>query len=230
MKRYLTLLLFLLPAFALAEESTPDAEESTPVAMSPAELAADSDLVVLAQLDRVNYEKRRGFPVEGTAWFNVLVRYKVPQPIDRIRLVEEGFGEDRCYFENVPMWLELPRFLLFLNQAEGRNFEGNRNGCKLEVLVTRDNRYAVRWPQEGLHLTAEEEEQWVRELDFHGPSAYVDVSEMTSIRREDVQERYFLATDDENRRYRYTRGILLEDFRRLLGEENLTQDRQQRGR
>jgi hypothetical protein len=221
MKKYLIALLLLLPALALAEDSSPRA-------MSPAELAADSDLVVLAQLDRVNYEKRRGFAVEGTAWLNVLVRYKVPQPIDRIRLVEEGFGDDRCYFEDVPMWLEMPRYLLFLNQAEGRNFEGNRNGCKLEVLVTRDNRYTVRWPQDGLHLDSEDE-ALVQELEFHGPNATIDVSEMTSIRREDLQQRYFLV-DAGDGNYRYTRGILLEDFRKLLGEDNLTQDRQTRGR
>lgn len=221
MKNFLTALLLLLPALTLAEEPTPRA-------MSPAELAKDSDLVVLAQLDRVNYEKRRGFAVEGTAWLNVLVRYKVPQPVDRIRLVEEGFGDDRCYFEDVPLWLEMPRYLLFLNQTEGRSFEGNRNGCKLEVLVTRDNRYAVRWPQDSLHLDAEGE-ALVQELDFHGPNATVDVSEMTSIRREDMQQRYFLV-DAGDGHYRYTRGILLEDFRKLLGQDNLTQDRQTRGR
>jgi hypothetical protein len=221
MKRYLTALLILLPALLLAEDTPPPR-------MTPAELAADSDLVVLAQLDRVNYEERRGFPVKGTAWLNVLVRYKVDQPIDMIRLVEEGFGPDRCYFDDIPMWQELPRYLLFLNRTEGRSFEGNRNGCKLEVLVTRDNRYAVRWPQENLHLDAAGE-ALVQELDFHGPNAFVDVSEMTSIRREDLTERYFLV-EDEQGRFRYSRGIPIEDFRTLLGAENLTQDRQLRTR
>jgi hypothetical protein len=221
MKNLMIALLLLLPATLMAEETTSRA-------LSPAELAADSDVVVLAQLDRVNYEMRRGFPVEGRAWLKVLVRYKVPQPLDLVRVGEEGFSDDRCYFDEVPMWKELPRYLLFLNQDEGRGFRGNRNGCKLDVLVTSDNRYAVRWPQDNLHLDTFGE-SLVQELDFHGPSAFVDVSEMTSIRREDLQQRYFLADDGEGR-YRYTRGILLEDFRQLLGEDNLTQDRQIRGR
>ncbi|MFU8833472.1 MAG: hypothetical protein ACNA7J_15140 [Wenzhouxiangella sp.] len=212
---------FLLPTLALAEDEPPRA-------MTPAELAADSDVVVLVQLDRVNYEFRRGFPVKGSAWVKVLVRYKVPEPMDRIRIVEQGFGDDRCYFDEIPMWQEQPRYLMFLNRDEERDFRGHRDGCKLEVLVTRDNRYAVRWPQDALVLD-EAGEQLVRELDFHGAGAFVDVSEMTSIRREDLQEKYYLEDVGDNN-YRYTRGILLEDFRQLLGEENLTMDRQIRGR
>jgi hypothetical protein len=222
MKRPMLVLLFLaLPFVAMAEQADR-------VPMTPAELAADSDLVVLAQVDRVDYEYRRGFPVEGRAWLKVLVRYKVPEPLDYLRVAEEGLGDDRCYFADTPMWQELPRYLVFLNSDEERGFRGNRNGCRLDVLVTGDNRYAVRWPQDGLILD-ESELGLVRELEFQGPGAFVDVREMTSIRRDDLQERYFLV-DAGSGKYRYSRGILLEDFRRLLGEENLTTDRQQRGR
>jgi hypothetical protein len=221
-------LLILLFVILLLTLALPGYAETESRPLTPAELAAESDLVVLVQVDRVNYEYRRGFPVEGRAWLKVLVRYKVPQPIDLVRLVEEGFGEDRCYFADTPMWEEPPRYLLFANQVERRNFEGNRNGCKLEVVVTRDNQYAVRWPQDNLNLD-EDGLALVRELEFQGPGASIDVSEMTSIRREDMMERYYLE-DAGDQRYRYTRGILLEDFRQLLGEENLTLDRQQRGR
>jgi len=212
----------LLPALAQTE----DGEQPRP--MSPAELAADSDVVALVQLDRVNYETRRGFPVRGSAWVKVLVRYKVPEPMARIRIVEEGFGGDRCYFDDeIPMWREQPRYLMFLKR-ENRDFTGHRGCCKLEVLVTRDNRYAVRWPQDNLVLD-ETGRQLIRELDFHGTGAFVDVSEMTSIRREDIAKKYYLEDAGDNN-FRYTRGILLEDFRQLLGDENLTMDRQLRGR
>lgn len=222
MKRPMLLfLLLILPFLALAEQADR-------VQMTPAELAADSDLVVLAQVDRVDYEYRRGFPVEGRAWLKVLVRYKVPEPLDYLRVAEEGLGDDRCYFADTPMWQELPRYLVFLNTDEGRGFSGNRNGCRLDVLVTGDNRYAVRWPQDGLILD-ESGLGLVQELEFQGPGAFVDVREMTSIRRDDLQERYFLV-DAGSGKYRYSRGILLEDFRQLLGEENLTTDRRQRGR
>ncbi|TVQ40626.1 MAG: hypothetical protein EA370_03475 [Wenzhouxiangella sp.] len=226
MRKLITLVLTaaLLPGLLAAETG-----RSGP---SPAELAASSEVVVLARLDRANYDKRRGFPVRGSAWVRVLVAYKVPHPMDLIRIFEEGLGEDRCYFDDAPLWQESPRYILFLNHKEQRSYEGNRATCRLDVLVTRDNRYAVRWPQAGLYLS-DDELDLVQELEFHGPGATLDASEMTSIRREETMASYFMVEDGEDRskaRLRYTRGILLEDFRTLLGSENLTSDRIQRGR
>jgi hypothetical protein len=152
----------------------------------------------------------------------------VPQPIDLIRIVEEGFGPDRCYFPDIPLWQELPRYLLFLNRGEGRDYTGHRAGCMLEVLVTADNRYAVRWPQDALLLN-EDELELVEELDFIGPGAAVDATDTTSIGRAALIEDYYME-DLGNRTLRYTRGIPLEVFReQIMGSEALTRDRQQRG-
>jgi hypothetical protein len=70
----------------------------------------------------------------------------------------------------------------------------------------------------------------VQELDFQGPGAFVDVSEMTSIRRDDLQERYFLVDAGEWSSIATAAAFCWKISARLLGEENLTQDRQQRGR
>ena len=225
MKNIVSFLLLLLPALVLADEAEDDAP---PPERHPSELASESDLVALVQVDRTHYERKRGAPVAGTAWLEVLLPYKVERPIDRIRLIEEGFGEDRCYFDDAPLWAEQPRYLVFLTAADKGNFEGHRSTCKLHVVVTTNNRYAVRWPQDDLHLEASDE-ALIQELEFIGPGSTIDVSEMTSIRRDNLQKRYLLA-DAGDGRYRYTRGILLEDFRTLLGADNLTLDRQQLGR
>jgi len=222
---FLFVLLATSSTLTLADE---DDAEPAPPDLHPEALASESDLVALIQVDRTDYERRRGAPVAGTGWLQVLLPYKVQRPIDRIRVVEEGFGEDRCYFDDAPLWEEQPRYLVFLTAAEKGNFQGHRSTCKLHVLVTDDNRYAVRWPQDKLHLD-EGDEALVQELDFVGPDSFIDVSEMTSIRRNDLQQQYRLE-DAGDGRYRYTRGIPLEDFRTLLGADNLTLDRQQLGR
>ncbi|AKS42588.1 hypothetical protein [Wenzhouxiangella marina] len=225
-KTILMLLAGLFSASAFAQ--SPEGSEAVQ-RLHPSQLAAESDVVVLAQLDRLDYQRRRGFPVSGNAWIRVLVPYKLPRPMDLIRIVEDGFGPDRCYFPDVPLWQELPRYLMFLNEVDNRDFEGNRGGCMLEVLVTSDNRYAVRWPQDGLVLD-EEELELVEELDFIGPGATIDVTDTTSISRAALIEDYYMV-DDGDFRFRYTRGIPLEVFRSsIMGRESLTTDRQQLGR
>jgi hypothetical protein len=224
----LVALLASAPSWAQDEQAASAETDETVTRLHPSQLAAESDLVVLGQLDRLDYERRRGFPVGGTAWVDVLVRYKVPQPIDLVRIVEEGFGPDRCYFPDVPLWQELPRYLLFLKRGEGRDYVGHRAGCMLEVLVTADNRYAVRWPQDALILK-EDELELVEELDFIGPGATMDATDTTSIGRAELIEDYYME-DLGDRTLRYTRGIPLEVFReRIMGSEALTRDRQQRG-
>lgn len=211
-------LIFCWPMAALAEETSRQPESEGP--LHPSRLAAESDLVALTQLEGLDYERRRGFPVSGHAWAEVLIRYKAPRPIDLLRIEESGLGPDRCYFPDVPLWQELPRYLVFLDQAEGRNFTGHRGGCMLEVLVTSDHRYAVRWPQDNLVLR-DEELEWVEALDFIGPGATIDSSEMTSLRREALIRDYAMEAVDRSQ-LRYTRGIPLAVFRdRIIGNDAL---------
>jgi len=215
------ILLLCLPCLASGQD--PSAQIASERLMHPSRLASDSDLVALVQLERLDYERRRGFPVGGHAWAEVLIRYKAPQAIDLVRIEEEGLGPDRCYFPDLPLWQELPRYLVFLQRADDRNFSGHRGGCMIEVLVTADHRYAVRWPQDGLVLE-EDELELVEALDFIGPGATVDVTDTTSIGRASLIEDYAME-DVGNRQFRYTRGIPLEVFReRIVGRDALTRD------
>lgn len=222
MKKILIVLALSLSFAASAQE-----EEEREI-RTPAELASESDFVLLARLEAYEYEERREIPVEGKTWFDVLVPYKVPSPTERVQVKEEGFGENKCYFADVTLWGDLPRYLLFLIRDEEGDIRGHPDGCAIPVLITTDNKYAVRWPLENVEV-GEEAENMVQEFEFHGAGAFIDLSEMTSIRREETVEQKYLVKTDSGK-HRYTRGILLEDFRQVLGKENLTKDRIQLGR
>jgi len=232
----LTFLLLFAGATSAQEPTEPDESAEDRPLTTPAQRADESDYVVLAQLHIYKYENKRDVPVAGDSWFDVLVSYKVPRPVERIKVVEEGFGERKCYFEDVELFNEMPRYLLFLvdyEQGEAGEVRGHPDGCAVPVVTTTDNRYAVRWPIENLRFDSDVE-SLVEELEFHGPGAFVDLSDMVGYRREEQIERLDLvpAEDDRGRReiYRYTRGIPLGVFRKeLIGTENLTRDRIQRG-
>ena len=85
MKRLIAVSLLLTGSLWLPPVAGQDETEAEYQPLHPSQLAAESDAVVLAQVDRVNYETRRGFPVSGAAWIRVLVRYKVPSPIDFVK-------------------------------------------------------------------------------------------------------------------------------------------------
>lgn len=218
------------------EQTSEEQAEQEWTPKTPSELAAESDYVVLAQLDIYKYQKRRDIPVSGDSWFDVLVPYKVPRPVERFKVVEEGYGERKCYFE-ADLWNEMPRYLLFLvdyPDGDAGEVRGHPDGCALSVLTTTDNKYVVRWPIENMRFETDIE-SLVEEFEFQGPGATVDLSDRIGFRREEEVERLFLEpveTDDRGRDfiYRYTRGIPLGVFReQVLGTEHLTRDRVQRG-
>jgi len=216
-----------LPTPALAQEAGSQAAPDR--SFHPSQLASESELVALIQLERLNYERRRGFPVGGHAWVDVLIRYKTDDPIDRLRVQEAGLGPDRCYFPDVPLWQELPRYLVFLHRAGRGDFTGHRGGCMLEVLVTAEHRYAVRWPQDGLVLK-DDELELVETLEFIGPGATIEGAELTSLRREALIRDYAME-EAEGRALRYTRGIPLEIFREhIIGNQALAREDRQRVR
>ena len=232
------LLLLSLPLAAQdASESdeSADGDENKPLT-TPSQRAAESDYVVLGQLHVYKYDTKREIPVGGHSWFDVLVSYKVPMPVERMKVFEEGFGEDKCYFDSADLFGEMPRYLLFLQDdpdSDAREVRGHDDGCALPVATTTDNQYVVIWPIENMRFEADAA-ALVEEFEFHGPGSLVDLSDLVSYRREEEIERLHLvpAKDDRRRReiYRYTRGIPLSVFRaELIGTENLTRDRIQRG-
>jgi hypothetical protein len=185
-----------------------------------AERAGSSDIVVLAQLDRVDYEYRRDFPVDGEAWLRPLIPYKSPRPLTGILVVsEQGLSDNECYFPRVDPWEEQPRYLLFLNRdRDDGTLEGHADGCAIEVLVNASGRYAARWPQPafgGDHGRGGERlQKRVREMTFQGPMARIDASDMLAHRRRARAERDFMEIDGSD--LLPTRGIEITALRELM--------------
>ena len=185
-----------------------------------ADRAATSDIVALAQLDRIDYEYKRNLPVEGEAWLRPLITYRSRVPLEGVIIVrEKGLSENDCYFPRIAPWDERPRYLLFLvNNSETGSIKGHPDGCAIEILVTADGSYAARWPQPafggengrgGKTLQA-----LVEEMTFQGPMARIDASDMLAHQRRERAERDFMRLEDDI--LIPTRGIELTDLRRLM--------------
>ena len=185
-----------------------------------AERAATSDIVALAQLDRIDYEYNRDFPVEGEAWLRPLITYRSQTPLKGVIIVrEQGLSENECYFPRIAPWDERPRYLLFLViDSETGTIKGHPEGCAIEILVTADGSYAARWPQSafgGENGRGDETLQaMVEEMTFQGPMARIDASDMLAHQRRERAERDFMRLEDST--LIPTRGIELTDLRRLM--------------
>lgn len=183
-----------------------------------ADRAATSDMVLLAQLERTDYEYLRGLPVDGRAWFRTLLTYKSPRTMERLIVQESGVKDIECYFPEVQAGTEQPRYLLFLVRDEEGDLRGHPDGCALEVLVSADNRYAVRWPQDALDREeARDDEQLaglVREMEFQGPGARIDATDMLAHQRRATAERDLMRVDGSE--LIPTRGIALTELRQLM--------------
>lgn len=185
-----------------------------------AERAAGSDLVVLAQLDRIDYEYNRGYPVGGRAWLRPLITYKADSELRGILVVtEHGLKENECYFPQVDPWDEAPRYLLFLNEdTDNATLEGHADGCAIEILVDSTGGYAARWPQPAFGgqngRGGETLQELVREMTFQGPMARIDASEMLAHQRRDRAQRDFMEIDGTD--LVPTRGIPLTELRQLM--------------
>nr|WHW29660.1 hypothetical protein [uncultured bacterium] len=216
MRRYLYVIILLsVSSFCLAQTEAP-APAHKP---SLSQLAAESDLVAVAQLVQTEYELTRGFPSKGHAVLRLLITYKSPREYDLIQVNEEGLKEHECYFPDTSVWQEGQRFLVFLNQDEEQVFEGHPQVCALSLLVTEQNLYALRMPQESIELGAEGS-ALVQDLVYVDPAARVDATELTRTAIAEMGERlYTRQIGDE---LIYTRGIILTDVRRLIGPEALS--------
>ncbi|MFU8878426.1 MAG: hypothetical protein ACNA7E_09815, partial [Wenzhouxiangellaceae bacterium] len=185
-----------------------------------AQRAASSDAVVLAQLDRTDYEYRRDFPVGGRAWFRPLQTWKSDRPLRGLLIVgEQGLHEHECYFPRLLPWEERPRFLLFLVRDEDSGaWRGHPDGCALEVLVNDANRYAARWPQPGFggeHGRGDEViRQSAQTMTLQGPRSRIDASDLLPHQRRELAERDFMRVEDSS--LVPTRGIELGDLRQLM--------------
>lgn len=185
-----------------------------------ADRAATSDIVALAQLDRIDYEYKRDFPVDGEAWLRPLITYRSQAPLKGVIIVrEQGLSENECYFPRMAPWDERPRYLLFLvEDSESGTIKGHPDGCAIQILVTADGSYAARWPQPAFGgedgRGGEALQALVEEMTFQGPMARIDASDMLVHQRRERAERDFMRLEDSM--LIPTRGIELTDLRRLM--------------
>jgi len=214
-------LMFLaLTAAWCGAQAQPEQTPQTPERHWLAERAATSDYVVLARLDRVDYEYERDFPIDGEAWFRPLIHYKPRAASDSLLIVhEKGLHDNECYFPEINPVDEPPRYLLFLvEDPERERLRGHPDGCAIEVLVTAENRYAARWPQPALGGTDGQGDAAlqarVKRFTFQGPSARIDAGDMLAHRRRARAEREHMELDGQF--LIPTRGIALGELRELM--------------
>ena len=190
------------------------------------ELAAAADLVGVAQVIDTDYQYTRSFPSGGTAFLRMLIPYKVTQPYDAlVQVYEEGLHEHECYFPNPPVTEEGRRYLVFLRVNPDRpgQYLGLPGGCALEMLVTTDNEYALRYPPSGIEL-ADELLPLVKPLHFSDAHAVPDNEQLAVDERNELLSGGWLKHLDDGR-FAYTHGIPVAEVRDLLGADNLTLER-----
>lgn len=218
----------LLPCAAITLAANCLAQEAAEERPTPtlAELVSSADLVAVVRVLDTDYEYTREFPSGGTAFLQVLIPYKVSRPLeDIVEVYEEGLREGECYFENPTVLEEGRRHLVFLRLSEDveDQYNGLEAGCKLDVLVTDENRYALRYPLRGLPI-ADDVSGLVRALTYQDAYAVVEEDDITPPERISLLEQGYLEVAGEQR-FRFTHGIPLEEFRSLVGPDLLTLDR-----
>lgn len=227
--RLLALLLtgiYLLPAQAQRPLPTVPEPEARLPAIALSTLTERASLVALVQVLDVDYEYTRDFPTGGTAFLKPLIVYKtaaaVPGIID---VYEEGLHVHECYFPNPSVIEEGQRFLVFLrpNPQVSGQWLGMPEGCRLSVLVTDQNRYALRYPLKGIDiLPSAELDSAAEPLTFADAHAVLSLDDLTVAERDELLAGgYLQALDDGN--FRLTHGIDLTRFRQLLGEQLTTE-------
>lgn len=230
------LLALLLPPFGAPAETAPASQadsEATPVSL--AELSRRADLIALAQVRDTDYLRRRDIPVSGSAYLQVLIPYKGDPGGELIEVYEKGLREHECYFPNPTVFEEGRRYVVFLRRdpAEPTRFRGMPEGCAVDVLVDRDNRYAVRMPVTGIEF-ADPLADRARPLAFSDPYAVVADESLPPALREAMKAARQIVPQDPGqesdassrtpvppaqgnpRGWRYTRGIELGEFRRMM--------------
>lgn len=213
-----------LPMLCMAQDAEP-AQETEPVKPSLSELAAAADLIALVRVLDTDYEYTREFPSGGSAFLEVLIPYKVSRPLeDIIEVYEEGLHQGECYFRNPTVLEEGRRHLVFLkfHPEYSDQYQGLESGCRMEVLVTADNGYALRYPISGIEVS-DDLQSVTRETTYADSYAVFRFEDLSATERVWLEENGYLTRDGEQ--YRYTHGIPISEIRKLMGPDALTLDR-----
>ena len=220
MRWIITLVLLLHAMSAFAEDT--GGPGYAPISL--AELAANADLVVLAQVKDTDYFMRRDIPVSGSAYLKVLIPYKTDHPSDLIEVYEKDLHDHECYFPNPSVFEEGRRYLLFLKQdpEDEKRYRGLPQGCALDVLVGSDNRYVLRFPVTGIDLSDPLGELAV-DTKFSDRYAIVDDEDLLPARREAMlADGLIVPYASPEVKWIYTKGIRLSAVRKLMRTDSLS--------
>lgn len=189
--------------------------------ISLTELAARADLVAIAQVKDTDYVFTRSFPSEGSAYLKLLISYKVNQPGEEIiEVYEKGLHAHECYFENPTVFEEGRRYLVFFRNDpdDPETYRGLAEGCALEIFVTGENRYALKYPADGAALS-DDLEELATAYDFHDNYAVVSEDALSPAQRDDLLARGLIVRYED--KFKYTHGIDLTTARKLIDAEAL---------
>lgn len=215
-RRYfrMTAVAFLVMTVALAMATRSHAQDLTE-ATSLADLAAHADVVALARVEDTDYRYRREYPYRGSAYLKVLIAYKGEKLPQRLEVYEEGLHPYECYFEQPQVLREGRRYIVFLRADPNKagRYRGLPRGCALDVLVTDQNRYAVRMPVDGIDLS-DDLHGFSRAMTFTDRYALENEESISPARRDALLRSGDLERHDGG--FRYTQGIELSEFRTLL--------------
>jgi hypothetical protein len=202
-------------------------------AISLADLARKAEVVALAQVRDTDYFRRRGTPVSGSAYLQILITYKSDQDLDLIEIYEKGLHDTACYFPGPSVFEEGRRYLVFLQRDPDHpeRLRGLAEGCAADILVDRDHRYAVRLPVTGLRLTDPLTDLGIP-LQFSDRYAVAENAELPPALRDRMRDAGQIipfeldsqgdqakpprSASGQPRRWLYTQGVRLADFRALM--------------
>ena len=189
--------------------------------ISLAELAQAADVIVLAQTRDTDYMYRRKFPVDGSAFLKVLITYKTDKAADMIEVYEHGLHAHECYFQNPTVFEEGRRYLLFLQKdaVHPERYRGLAQGCALDVLVDRDNRYVLRLPVTGIQVS-DPLSGMARGFEFADAYAVENDESLPPQQRDTLLASGWIVPRGDG--YIYTQGVDLSTVRELMGKNGVT--------
>lgn len=217
------LLVFSTLVYASEKISAEVDTDTPPVSLSS--LAAKADLVAVAQVKDTDYVYTRSFPSEGSAFLKILIAYKFNKPTEEIvEVYEKGLHPHECYFENPTVLEEGRRYLVFfrIDPEDPEIYRGLAQGCALEILVTGDNRYALKYPIKGLELADKLDELAVK-YEFRDNYAVVSEESLSPTERDDLLARGLIIPYQG--KFKYTHGVDLTAARNLISAEALKPER-----
>ncbi len=197
-------------------------ENDLPVAaISLSDLAAKSDLVAVVQVRDTDYVYARDFPNEGSAFLRILIAYKQNrQDEEIIEVFDTGLHPNECYFEGPTVLEEGRRYLIFFRiDPEYRDrYRGFPEGCALEVFVAEDNRYALKYPSNGI-LLSDPLDALAMQFEFRDNYALVSYESLSPTERKELLEKGLIIPYKDE--FKYTRGVDLTTVRNLISSDAL---------